>query len=77
MPKLTYSVRHDAAFLKMGDKPHTGGRSVSCFWDDERVPGHLEVVLDEDGYIVGIELLRASERLRPEDLAESERRDEP
>lgn len=58
--KITYDPEVDALYIALRDAPAVDGIDV-----EEGV----SVDLDKDGHIIGVEVLDASKRLTPEELA--------
>ena len=72
---MTYDPEADAAFVYLADRigPGEAPRSLMC--DLEIQEGAVILLLDDDGRVLGIELLGASRLLPPDVLASALRGD--
>ncbi len=66
---IRYDPEADAAYISIGREP-AAGEAVSQIAQLRNPLGRGEVILDFDaaGHLIGVEVLTASELLRPEDL---------
>jgi len=67
--KVRYDPEADAAYVAIGREPRRG-ESTSQVTEISNPLGRGEIILDFDsaGHLIGVEILSASELLRPEDL---------
>ncbi|GAB3946075.1 DUF2283 domain-containing protein [Corynebacterium tapiri] len=70
--KLTYDPEVDAAYLDIAEPGRLSERQISGI-TAEGLEGELEIDIDKDGRVIGIEFLAASEVLPPEVLDRADR----
>ena len=68
--RVTYDAEVDAAYIYLLDTPSPGSAVTTLSLDPAEINGEVNVDLDSDGRIIGIEVLDAS-RLLPEELIRS------
>lgn len=75
---IRYDAEVDAAYIAIG-RPVRAGEATAQASDIQNPHGDGEIILDFDseGHLIGIELLNASQLLRPEDLTRADVISEP
>lgn len=69
--RVTYDPEADAAYIYLVAKIERGGVAETVAV--EELDDEVLLDLDRDGRLIGVDVLRASSRLRPELLAAAER----
>ncbi|MEU7244917.1 DUF2283 domain-containing protein [Streptomyces sparsogenes] len=73
--RVTYDQKADAAYIYFTD-PHTRPKSARMYpCDPAEVGGMINLDFDENGYLVGVEVLAASSKLHQHLLDAAERLD--
>lgn len=72
MVPLTYDPEANAAYLSIVQNVNSGEAVVQVIVDDPRLRGEVILDLDSSGYLLGVELIGATDLLRFDTLAAAE-----
>jgi uncharacterized protein YuzE len=67
--RLEYDRETDAAYVYLCEEIHAGGVARTISVDPQAIRGVVNLDLDDDDRVIGLEVLDASRMLRPELLA--------
>lgn len=67
--RLEYDRETDAVYVYLCEEIHAGGVARTISVDPQAIRGMVNLDLDDDGQVIGLEVLDASRMLRPELLA--------
>jgi uncharacterized protein YuzE len=70
--RLTYDRNLDAAYLYLVSPLRRGESANTYLCDPQAVGGMINLDFDQDGMLLGIEILGAAKKLRPEVLSAAE-----
>lgn len=71
--RVTFDPGADAAYVHLVDAIRPGEAVTQVVVSDDRVRGEVILDLDEDGRLLGVEVLGVSDLLRPDTLAHAEK----
>ena len=71
--EITFDPEADAAYLTIVDRIEPGEAVAQVVVEDDRLRGEVILDLDEAGQLLGVEVLGASDLLRPAVLAAARR----
>ena len=64
--RITYDGEANAAYIELKDNIAAGEVKYTYCCDEEKVKGSINLDFDTSGRLIGIEVLRAHEKLPPE-----------
>lgn len=71
--EIEFDPAADAAYVRIVDHIRAGEAVTQVVVEDDRLPGEVILDLDRDGFLLGVEVLGASDLLRPATLASARR----
>ena len=71
--EITFDPEADASYVRIVDHIGNGEAVAQIVVEDDRLRGWVVLDLDENGFLLGVEVLGASDLLRPATLASARR----